>query len=75
MTHQSVDSLLSKRMFALCSPAHREIVRLRMGGLPVAEIAARLGMHVGSVHRILHDLACRVAVEHATGISASTTAV
>ena len=43
-------------------PAHREIVGLRMRGMPVAEIAARTGLHVGSVHRIFHDLACRVAV-------------
>jgi RNA polymerase sigma-70 factor (ECF subfamily) len=54
---------LRERMFALCPPAHREIVRLRMRGVPVAEIATRIGLHVGSVHRILHDLACRVAVD------------
>jgi RNA polymerase sigma-70 factor (ECF subfamily) len=54
---------LRERMFAMCAPAHREIVRLRMRGIPVAEIATRIGLHVGSVHRILHDLACRVAVE------------
>jgi RNA polymerase sigma factor (sigma-70 family) len=54
---------LSHRMLSLCSPAHREIVRLRMAGIPVAEIATRTGLHVGSVHRILHDLACRVAVD------------
>jgi RNA polymerase sigma factor (sigma-70 family) len=54
---------LGQRMLALCSPAHREIIRLRMRGIPVAEIATRTGLHVGSVHRILQDLACRVAVE------------
>ena len=54
---------LRERMFALCPPAHREIVRLRMRGVPVSEIAAQIGLHVGSVHRILHDLASRVAVE------------
>ena len=54
---------LGQRMLALCSPAHREIVQLRMSGTSVAEIATRTGLHVGSVHRILHDLACRVAVE------------
>ncbi len=54
---------LGQRMLALCAPAHREIVRLRMRGIPVSEVAARTGMHVGSVHRILHDLACRVALE------------
>jgi RNA polymerase sigma factor (sigma-70 family) len=54
---------LSERMLALCAPAHQEIVRLRMRGVPVAEIATRLGLHVGSVHRVLKQLACRVAVE------------
>jgi RNA polymerase sigma-70 factor (ECF subfamily) len=54
---------LGQRMLALCSPAHREIVRLRMRGIPVSEIATRSGLHVGSVHRILQDLACRVAVD------------
>jgi RNA polymerase sigma factor (sigma-70 family) len=54
---------LAERMLALCPPAHREIVQLRMRGMPVAEIATRAGLHVGSVHRIFHDLACRVAVE------------
>jgi RNA polymerase sigma factor (sigma-70 family) len=54
---------LGQRMLALCAPAHREIVQLRMRGIAVAEIATRTGLHVGSVHRILQDLACRVAVE------------
>jgi RNA polymerase sigma-70 factor (ECF subfamily) len=54
---------LRERMFALCPPAHREIVRLRLRGLPVSEVASRVGLHVGSVHRILSDLACRVAVD------------
>jgi RNA polymerase sigma-70 factor (ECF subfamily) len=54
---------LGQRMLSLCQPAHREIVQLRMRGMPVSEIAHRTGLHVGSVHRIFHDLACRVAVE------------
>jgi RNA polymerase sigma factor (sigma-70 family) len=54
---------LGQRMLALCSAEHREIVRSRMRGIPVAEIATRTGLHVGSVHRILHELACRVAAE------------
>jgi len=57
---------LRQRMLALCAPAHREIVRLRMRGIPVAEIAIQTGLHVGSVHRIFQDLACRVAVERKT---------
>jgi len=49
------------RMLALCPPAHRDILRLRRQGVAVAEIAGRMGLHVGSVHRILQGLACRVA--------------
>jgi RNA polymerase sigma factor (sigma-70 family) len=62
---------LGQRMLALCAPAHREIIRLRLRGFPVAEIASRTGLHVGSVHRILHELACRVAVERRTLARAS----
>ena len=53
---------LLEQMLELCPPAHRDIVQLRMRGMAVAEIATRTGLHVGSVHRIFHDLACRVAV-------------
>jgi RNA polymerase sigma-70 factor (ECF subfamily) len=62
---------LGQRLLVLCAPAHREIVRLRLRGIPVAEIAGRVGLHVGSVHRILHDLACRVAVDRGTFAPAS----
>jgi RNA polymerase sigma factor (sigma-70 family) len=62
---------LSQRMLALCAPAHRELVRLRISGVPVAEIATRTGLHVGSVHRILQNLACRVAVEYRPFASSS----
>jgi RNA polymerase sigma-70 factor (ECF subfamily) len=66
---------LGQRMLALCSPAHREVVRLRMRGIPVAEIGTRVGLHVGSVHRILQDLACRVAVERAPVATSSAKAL
>ena len=35
---------------------HHEVVRLRMNGFRMAEIAARTGLHEGSVRRILYDL-------------------
>jgi RNA polymerase sigma-70 factor (ECF subfamily) len=65
---------LGQRMLALCTPSHREIVRLRMSGIAVSEIATRTGLHVGSVHRILHDLACRVALERTRTAPASAEA-
>ena len=49
------------RMLALCPPAHHELLRLKRQGLGLAEIAARTGLHEGSVRRILYDLARRVA--------------
>jgi RNA polymerase sigma-70 factor (ECF subfamily) len=58
-----VASELSQRVLALCDSGHQELVRLRMSGMTVPEIAKRTGLHVGSVYRILQELACRVAVE------------
>jgi RNA polymerase sigma-70 factor (ECF subfamily) len=45
----------------LCPPAHRELLRLKRQGFPLAEIAARTGLHESSVRRILYDLARRLA--------------
>jgi RNA polymerase sigma factor (sigma-70 family) len=45
-----------------CPPAHHEIVRLRMRGHRMGEIAARTGMHEGSVRRILYELARRLSI-------------
>jgi len=49
------------RMMQLCPPGHREVLRLKQQGLPLAEIAARVGLHEGSVRRILYELAKRLA--------------
>jgi RNA polymerase sigma factor (sigma-70 family) len=62
---------LWERLLAVCPPGHREILGLRRLGVAVAEIAARTGLHEGSVHRILNDLACRVAVGRDSRPSAS----
>ena len=45
-----------------CPAAHHEIVRLRMQGHRMAEIAARTGLHEGSVRRILYELARRLSI-------------
>jgi hypothetical protein len=52
---------LWEQMLALCPPAHHELLRLKQRGLPVAEIAARSGLHESSVRRILYDLERRFA--------------
>ncbi len=53
---------LWKLMLDECPPAHREILFLKRQGLPLAEIAARSGLHEGSIRRILYDLARKLAV-------------
>jgi RNA polymerase sigma factor (sigma-70 family) len=52
---------LWERLLAMCPPAHTEVLRLRKQGTPLAEIAARTGLHEGSVRRILGELAGRLA--------------
>jgi RNA polymerase sigma factor (sigma-70 family) len=49
-----------EQMLALCPAAHRELLRLKRHGLPLAEIAARTGLHESSVRRILYDLERRL---------------
>ena len=51
---------LWRRMLALCPPAHQEVLYLKRDGLDLDEIAARTGLHVGSVRRILRGLARRL---------------
>jgi RNA polymerase sigma-70 factor (ECF subfamily) len=52
---------LWQQMLALCPPAHRDLLHLKRQGLPLAEIAARTGLHESSVRRILYDLARQLA--------------
>jgi RNA polymerase sigma factor (sigma-70 family) len=57
---------LWKLMLDECSPAHREILILKRQGLLLDEIAARTGLHEGSIRRILYDLARRLAIPRRT---------
>ena len=50
-----------QRLLALCPAQHRGLLELKRQGLPLAQIAARTGLHPGSVRRILYDLAARLA--------------
>jgi RNA polymerase sigma-70 factor (ECF subfamily) len=52
---------LWEKMLALCPPEHHEVLRLKRHGLPLEEIAARTGLHEGSVRRILRKLARQLA--------------
>jgi RNA polymerase sigma-70 factor (ECF subfamily) len=53
---------LWERLVALCPPEHQAVLRLRREGLLLHEIAARTGMHEGSVRRALRQLARRLAL-------------
>jgi RNA polymerase sigma factor (sigma-70 family) len=55
----------------LCPPAHRELLGLKRQGYPLAEIAARTGLHESSVRRILYDLARRLAAARGESAPAS----
>jgi RNA polymerase sigma-70 factor (ECF subfamily) len=52
---------LWERMLALCPPEHHELLRLRRQGLLLDEIAARTGLHEGSIRRVLRRLARQLA--------------
>jgi RNA polymerase sigma-70 factor (ECF subfamily) len=54
---------LWERMLALCPPEHHEVLRLRRQGMLLADIAARTGLHEGSVRRILRQLARQLALD------------
>jgi RNA polymerase sigma factor (sigma-70 family) len=58
---------LWERMLRLCPPEHRDILRLKRQGRPLAEIAAHTGLHPSSVRRILYDLARRLGTDKQTG--------
>jgi RNA polymerase sigma-70 factor (ECF subfamily) len=60
---------LWERMVALCPPVHRRLLELKRQGLPLAEIAARTGLHPSSVRRILYDLAKQLVADSDVGTS------
>ena len=57
----AVANELWTHLLQLCLPEHRPILELRRAGASAAEIAAQVGLHVGSVRRILRELADRHA--------------
>jgi RNA polymerase sigma-70 factor (ECF subfamily) len=52
---------LWENLLAVCPVEHHELLRLKRQGLPLADIAARTGLHEGSVRRILRGLARTLA--------------
>src|SRR5688500_16808721 len=49
------------RLLALCPPEHHRLLLLRRRGASAAEIARQVGMHEGSVRRVLRELSIRLA--------------
>jgi RNA polymerase sigma-70 factor (ECF subfamily) len=52
---------LWNQMLALCPPEHHRLLRLKLQGHSLAEMADRTGLHPSSIRRILYDLCRRVA--------------
>ena len=50
------------RLLALCPPEHHRLLLLRRQGASAGEIAAEIGMHEGSVRRVLRELSMRLAM-------------
>ncbi|MCI0460531.1 MAG: sigma-70 family RNA polymerase sigma factor [Gemmataceae bacterium] len=65
---------LWQELLDLCPPEHREVLRLKREGALSPEIAARTGLHEGSVRRILCTLSRRLAQRHAQADSGGPTA-
>jgi len=60
---------LWEQMLALCPPEHRDALELRRQGCTLEEVAARTGLHEGSVRRIFRTLARRLAFRPAAEAS------
>jgi RNA polymerase sigma-70 factor (ECF subfamily) len=50
-------------MLALCAPEHQELLRLKRQGLAMDDLAARTGLHPGSIRRVLRNLARKLALQ------------
>jgi RNA polymerase sigma factor (sigma-70 family) len=55
---------LWEKLLALCPPSHHELLELKRQGYSLGEIAARTGLHEGSIRRILYDLARRAGFQN-----------
>jgi RNA polymerase sigma factor (sigma-70 family) len=51
------------RLLTVCPPEHRELLRLKGAGAPLALIADRTGLHIDSVRRVLRKLAKQMSLD------------
>jgi hypothetical protein len=49
-------------MLSRCPEEHKELLRLKRQGLPMAELVKRTGLHPGSIRRIFRNLARDLAL-------------
>lgn len=56
---------LWERLLALCPAEHHQLLWLRRRGASASEIAAKAGMHEGSVRRVFRELSVRLACDTA----------
>jgi RNA polymerase sigma factor (sigma-70 family) len=63
---------LWERIRALCPQSHQELLRLKLLGFPLGEIAAKTGFHESSVRRILYGLAARLGADDAASTASQT---
>lgn len=61
------------RLLEVCPAEHHALLRLRRCGASAGEIAAQVGLHEGSVRRILRDLSLRLACSGASAPQAGAT--
>jgi RNA polymerase sigma factor (sigma-70 family) len=66
-SQQAQASDLWERLLSACPPEHRELLRMKCEGAPLAKIASQTGLHVDSIRRILRQLAREVSLESTEG--------
>lgn len=59
-SQEAISSELWTHLLSLCPPHHRPILELKRQGYKIVEIADSIGMHAGSIRRILSDLSKRL---------------
>ena len=62
---------LWERLLAACPAEHRPLLELRRDGCSLNEIAARTGLHEGSVRRVLRTLSVKFACESTAALAPS----
>lgn len=65
-SEELISAELWGQLLELCPPHHHPILELKRQGFKIVEIAERVGMHSGSVRRILYDLSKRIVQQNSS---------